>query len=472
MNLKKKATTGSKKRLIIKTEMNGKSEATGFYSDLYTENIRKIAEDSSPFINSFREKAFEKFNQLGVPTKKNEAYRYTNLDLFFKHDYKSYFIPDESDFRKAEEFRCDVTDLDAHGVVLVNGFYPTINGKLRQLPGNITIGSLNEAARKFPDLVEKHYGRYAKSESDGLIHLNTAMVSDGVFINVPRGAVLKKPVQVVNLVDSKEDTFNQHRNLIIVEDNAEFTLIICDHTLSPQKFLTNAVTEIHVGENAHFDIIRVQNEHNNACKVTHTFIHQEKNSHASSNNITLHGGLVRNSTYHYLGGEGAECNSYGLYLSDKWQHVDNFVNVDHAFPNCTSYQLFKGVLDEMATGAFNGRIYVAPDAQGTIAYQKNNNILLTDDAKMDTKPQLEIYADDVKCSHGATVGQLDDNALFYLQSRGIDKRQARLMLMLAFAHEVIQNIKVEALRERIDNLVMQRLKGELSRCASCMVKCG
>jgi Fe-S cluster assembly protein SufD len=298
------------------------------------------------------------------------------------------------------------------------------------------------------------------------------MASDGVFIHVPRGTVLKKPVQVVNLVDSKEDTFNQHRNLIIVEENAEFTLIICDHTLSPQKFLTNAVSEIHIGENSHFDIIRVQNEHNNACKITHTFIYQEKNSHASSNNITLHGGLVRNSTYHFLGGEGAECNSYGLFLADKWQHIDNFVNVDHSFPNCTSNQLFKGVLDEMSTGAFNGRIYVARNAQGTLAYQKNNNILLTDDTKMDTKPQLEIFADDVKCSHGATVGQLDDNALFYLQSRGIDKRQARLMLMFGFAHEVIQNIKVEALRERMDNLVMQRLKGELSRCASCMVKCG
>lgn len=452
--------------------MNGKSEVTEFYSGLYKDNINKIMEASPPHINSFREQAFDRFSQLGVPTRKNEAYKYTNLDLFFKHNYKTYFIPDESDFKKAEEFRCDVTDLDAHGVVLMNGFYPTINGKLRKLPGDITIGSLNEAARQFPDLVEKHYGKYAGSDSDGLVHLNTSMASDGVFIHVPRGAILKKPVQVVNLVDSKEDTFNQHRNLIIIEDNAEFTLIICDHTLSPQKFLTNAVTEIHVGGNSHFDIIRVQNEHNNACKITHTFIHQERNSVASSNNITLHGGLVRNSTYHYLGGEGAECNSYGLYLSDKWQHVDNYVNIEHAFPNCTSNQLFKGVLDEMATGAFNGRIFVARDAQGTLAYQKNNSILLTDDAKMDTKPQLEIYADDVKCSHGATVGQLDDNALFYLQSRGIDKRQARLMLMFGFAHEVIQNIKVDALSERMDNLVMQRLKGELSRCASCMVKCG
>jgi Fe-S cluster assembly protein SufD len=452
--------------------MNGQSEVTEKYSGLYRDNIGKISEISSPYINSFRSEAFEKFNNLGIPTKKNEAYKYTNLNLFFDHDYLNYFLPKPADFLKAEQFRCDVANLDSYGVVLLNGFYPTINEKLRMLPSGVWIGSLNEAALKFPELIEKHYGKYAGSDTDGLVHLNTAMASDGVFVYVPEGVTLSKPVQVVNLVQSEEDLFNQHRNLIIVEKNADFSIIICDHTLSPKKFLTNAVTEVFVGENAHFDIIRVQNEHNAACKITHTFIHQERNSVASSNNMTLHGGLIRNSTYHYLGGEGAESNSYGLYLADKWQHVDNYVNVDHAFPKCTSNQLFKGVLDDMSTGAFNGRILVRPDAQGTLAYQKNNNILLTDDAKMDTKPQLEIYADDVKCSHGATIGQLNDDALFYLQSRGINKREARLMLMFGFAHEVIQNIKVEALRERMDNLVMQRLKGELSRCASCMVKCG
>jgi Fe-S cluster assembly protein SufD len=452
--------------------MNVISEVTGRYVNLYEDNIDKISGISSPYINSFRKKAFEKFCELGIPTRKNEAYKYTNLNIFFDHDYKSYFLPDASDFIKAEEFRCDVANLDAHGIVLLNGFYPTITDKLRQLPSGIWIGSLNEAAVIFADQIKKHYGKYANSESDGLIHLNTAMASDGVFVYVPEGVIQTKPVQVVNLVQSEDDMFNQHRNLIIVEKNAEFSIIICDHTLSPKKFLTNAVTEVFVGENSHFDIIRVQNEHNAACKITHTFIHQEKKSVTSSNNITLHGGLIRNSTYHYLGGEGAESYSYGLFLSDKWQHVDNFVNVDHAFPHCTSNQLFKGVLDDMSTGAFNGRILVRPDAQGTLAYQRNNNILLTDDAKMDTKPQLEIFADDVKCSHGATVGLIDNDALFYLQSRGINKRDARLMLMFGFAHEVIQNIKIEALRERMDNLVMQRLKGELSRCASCMVKCG
>lgn len=452
--------------------MNVKTEISDRYLKLYEDNIEKISSTSSPYINSFRQKAFEKFSELGIPTKKNEAYKYTNLNIFFDHDYKSYFMPRESDFIKAEEFRCDVADLDTHGIVLLNGFYPTINEKLRQLPNGIWVGSLNEAAIRFPAEIEKHYGKYAINDNDGLISLNTAMASDGVFIYVPDGVTLTKPVQIVNLVQSEEDIFNQHRNLIIVGNSANITLIICDHTLSPQRFLTNAVTEVHVGENAHFDIIRVQNEHNNAGKVTHTFIHQERNSVASSNNMSLHGGLIRNSTYHYLGGEGAESNSFGLFLADKFQHIDNFVNVDHAYPHCTSNQLFKGVLDDMSTGAFNGRILVQPDAQGTLAYQKNNNILLTDDAKMDSKPQLEIYADDVKCSHGATVGQLDGDALFYLQSRGIEKREARLMLMFGFAHEVIQNIRIEPLRERMDNLVMQRLKGELSRCASCVVKCG
>ncbi len=452
--------------------MNKLRKSSDRYLRIYDENIKRISENSAPFLNSFREDAIANFIKTGIPTRKNEAYRYTNMDAWFNHDYKNYFIPDESDFTKAEEFSCDVTDLDVYGLILFNGFYPTNNGKIRELPGSIQIGSLNEAAKVFGSTIEKHYGKYLNGNNDGLVHLNMAMAADGVFIYVPAGTTLKRPVQVVNLVQSDKDMFNQHRNLIIVEDNADFTLIICDHTLSPNKFLTNAVTEVFVGENAHFDIMRVQNEHNNACKISHTFIHQEKNSRVSSNNITLHGGLVRNNTYHYLGGEGAESNSYGLFLADKWQHVDNYVNVDHIFPNCKSNQLFKGVLDEMATGAFNGRIYVHKDAQGTVAYQKNNNILLTDDAKMDTKPQLEIYADDVKCSHGATVGRLNDDALFYMQSRGISKREALLMLMFGFAHEVIRNIKVEALQERMDSLVMQRLKGELSRCAICMVKCG
>ncbi|MDX9928664.1 MAG: Fe-S cluster assembly protein SufD [Bacteroidales bacterium] len=452
--------------------MDNKAPVTDRYADLYRMNIAKIEELSSPHINSFRKDAIERFMQLGVPGRKNEAYRYTNLDPFFRHDYAGYFLPGPDDFRNAEKFSCEVEDLNVHNLVLLNGFYPTNNGSLITLPSGVVTGSLNEAARVHGGIVEKHYGRYAAADNDGLLHLNTAMASDGIFIHVPRGRVLDKPIQIVNLVMSDEDIFVQHRNLIVVEENAEATVIICDHTLSPKKFLTNAVTEVFVGANARFSIVRVQNEHNNAAKMTHTFIHQERGSNTYSNNITLHGGLVRNSTWHHLGGEGAETVSAGLYLTDKSQHVDNFVNVDHAFPNCTSNQVFKGVLDDVATGAFNGRILVRQDSQGTRAYQSNNTILLTDVARMDTKPQLEIFADDVKCSHGATIGQLNEDALFYLRSRGIDSREARLMLMFGFAHEVIQGIPVEALRERMDMLVMQRLRGELSRCASCMVRCG
>jgi Fe-S cluster assembly protein SufD len=452
--------------------MDSKPIVSDRYRDLYDLNIGKIEERSTPFINSFRKEAIENFSRLGIPGKKNEAYRYTNLDTFFRHEYKSYFMPGDDDFERAAKFSCEVEDLDVYNLSLLNGFYSTNNGKLKEVQPGITVGSLNEAAIKMGRVVEQHYRKYVVGGSDGLIHLNTAMASDGVFIHVPRGNVASKPIQIVNLIYSQEDIFVQHRNLMVIEEDAEAIVIICDHTLSPMKFLTNAVTEVYVGANARFSIIRVQNEHNNAAKLTHTFIHQERGSQVNSINITLHGGLVRNSTYHYMAGEGASTNSAGLYLSDKAQHVDNFVHVDHAFPNCTSTQLFKGVLDDVSTGAFNGRILVRPDAQGTRAYQSNNSILLTDDARMDTKPQLEIFADDVKCSHGATVGQLDEESLFYLTSRGISKREARLMLMFGFAHEVIQEIPVEALRERMDNLVMQRLRGELSRCASCMVNCG
>lgn len=426
---------------------------------------------SPELFNSFRDDAFARFLKLGLPDKKNEAYKYTNLDTFFNYDYKGYYVPSPSDYTQAERFKCEVEDLDVWNVVLMNGFYPHESEGLMMLPGGFWVGSMTSASKQFPGLMKKHYNKYAVNDTDGLVHLNTALASDGLFIYAPKGTSVTKPLQIVNLVHSDRDIFVQDRNLIVVEDGAELTLLVCDHALSPQHFLTNTITEVFVGQNARFNIIRVQNQHNFAGKITQTFIHQERDSYASSNNITLHGGLVRNATYHTLAGENSETHSYGLFLADKTQHTDNYVFVDHAAPHCNSTQLFKGVLDDQATGAFNGRILVRPGAQGTNAYQANNNILMTPDAKMSTKPQLEIFADDVKCSHGATVGQLDEEALFYMRSRGIDEREARLMLMFGFAHEVIKNIHIEALRERIDSLVLQRLRGELSRCASCAIKC-
>ena len=451
--------------------MDYRPEVISRLTDLWEGRNTELLKGSPEIFDRFRPEAFDEFLRLGIPDRKNEAYKYTNLEKSFSYKYEKYFSPKPDDFRQAEKFHCEVEDLDVWNMVLLNGFFPRGDEGLAMLPGGISVGSMRAAAKQFPSLVEKHYNKYARNENDGLVPLNTALATDGLFLYAPKGTVNTKPIQIVNLLQSTQDIFAQDRNLVVVEDGAQMSLLVCDHAISPQHYLTNTVTEVYVGRNSRFEIIRVQNQHNDSGKVTHTFIHQERDSYASSNNVTLHGGLVRNATWHSLNGENAETHSYGLFLADKHQHVANFVKVDHVFPNCNSTQLFKGVLDDNASGAFNGRIMVHKDAQKTNAFQSSNSIILSDTARMDTKPQLEIYADDVKCSHGATVGQLDENALFYLRSRGIDAREAKLMLMFGFAHDVIKNIPIEALRERIDNLVLQRLRGELSRCASCAIQC-
>ncbi|MCK4701023.1 MAG: Fe-S cluster assembly protein SufD [Bacteroidales bacterium] len=441
------------------------------FIDLYKENRSMFEAKTSAPVNKVRRSGIRDFERLGIPGKKNEDYKHTPLQPLFKNGYRKYVEPQRVEFDLANVFQCDIPTLDAHLVLLVNGFFDKKNGDyLRELSSGIIIGSLAAASFEYPELFEKHYGKYA-SHKDGLVALNSAFAQDGIFLYVPEGSVYKKPIQIVNLVMAKEDIMVQHRNLIIVEKNAEAGVIICDHAMTPYKFLTNSVTEIYTAENAFFDYVRVQNEHNNAVQFSHIFVNQEAHSNMTSNIMTLHGGVVRNNVNVLLNGEGAENNSYGLYLVDREQHVDNYIFIDHAKPNCFSSQLYKGVLDDFATGVFNGRILVRKDSQKTHAYQANNNILLTDDAKINTKPQLEIYADDVKCSHGATVGQLDEEAMFYMRTRGIPEKEARLIMMFAFAHEVIGNVKAEALLERIDDLVEKRLKGELSPCDNCAMKC-
>jgi len=335
----------------------------------------------------------------------------------------------------------------------------------------IIYGSLQEATRRHPQLVEKYLGKNAKLENEAFTSLNTAFSQDGIFLYVPEGAIMQSPIQIIHLLLSDQNQMVQHRNLFVIEKNASARVIICDHTLSPQMFLTNSVSEAFTGANADLDILRLQNEHNNSRQVTNTWISQEADSRCQHSTITLHGGRVRNNLSVRLSGEGADHSALGLVLTDKFQHVDNHTIIEHEKAHCTSDQHYKGVLDDMSTGAFSGLIHVHPDAQKTEAFQNNNNILLSDDARMHTKPRLEIYADDVKCSHGSTVGQLDEDALFYLQARGIPRDEARLMLMDAFAYEVISRIKQPALQERINDLVGKRLRGELSRCNNCAVKC-
>ena len=442
------------------------------FTDIYQQNKDTLTRSSPGFMADLRDEAIETFRKNGLPDQKNELYKYTRISQLFDPAYTMQFSPSDISLDIRDLFTCDVPNLNVQLEIVLNGFYFNQGQELKTLPQGIITGSLSKALKTCPDIVRPYFSYFADHRKDSLVALNMAFAMDGLFIYIPKGAGFDNPVQVVHLPMTGVDTLLQYRNLIIMEENTHAEIIICDHTLSPFRFLTNSVTEIYAGPNASLQYARVQNEHLNSNLITNLYIHQEAGSQVTSNTITLHGGIIRNNTRVKLNGPGCDNNTYGLFFADKNQHVDNYVSIDHAQPRCTSRQLFKGILDDQATGAFNGHILVRPEGQKTNAYQANKNILLSDEAKMNTKPQLEIYADDVRCSHGVTTGQLDENALFYMRSRGIPYREAKLLMLYAFAHEVIDKISVIPLKERINHLVDKRLRGELSRCNNCSMNCG
>ncbi|PWD99204.1 Fe-S cluster assembly protein SufD [Marinilabilia rubra] len=438
--------------------------------ELFEEYRSQIEEHSSEVLNSFRGEAFDTFQETGIPSNKVENYKYTNLQPFFKGDFKFSIAPGKSEQNVEDVFSCDVDTLDTYTLYVVNGWYYPLND-LEGLPAGVRIGSLAQLSKDDPAFFKKYYGKRVPYLSDGIAAMNTMFAQDGFVIHIPKGVVVEKPIQIVNILMSEESLMATQRNLIVMEENSEAKVMVCDHTLSTDKFVMNSVTEGHIARDARLDFYNLQNQHNATTQVAGFYFEQHENSLVSTNNLTLHAGVARNNIELKLAGEHAEGRAYGLYLLDKNQHVDNFSYIDHAVAECFSDELFKGVLDDYSTGAFTGKIMVRPDAQKTNAYQSNNNLLLTNDAKINTKPQLEIYADDVKCSHGATVGQLDEDAMFYLRTRGINKEEATILLMYAFAYEVIEKIKVKPLREQIRGLVEQRFRGELDKCHSCVV-CG
>lgn len=437
---------------------------------LYLDNLELLQDSVADFVNYARSEAIENFTILGVPDKKVEKYKYTNLKEVFEHDYEKYFAPQSTVFQTKDLFKCNVPDLDTYKIYLLNGFY--YGEKKLENRNGVIWGSFAEATRQYPDLVRKHYNTLADNASDGVTALNTAFVQDGVFIYFPQNATLDKPLQIINLLLNNEDTLVQYRNLFVFDENAQAKILVCDHTLSSAKFLTNVVTEVVVNTAANVELIRMQNEHNDAAHISSDYINQNANSVFTSHTITLHGGLVRNNINVKLAGEYCENHTYGLSLTDKSQHVDNHSFIDHAVPNCQSNELFKSVMDNQSVGVFNGRILVRQDAQKTQAFQQNNNLLLSYDAKMYTKPQLEIYADDVKCSHGATIGQLNEEALFYMRSRGIGDKEARMLQLFGFVYEVLNKMNIEVLRDRVADLVNKRLRGELDvNCQNCNSIC-
>jgi Fe-S cluster assembly protein SufD len=438
---------------------------------MFRENSKLISSHDQPFISKAREKAFQSFSDIGFPHKKMEDWRNTDLNKAMSGKYTSLFKPSHGDQTIDQIFKCNIHELETDQISLLNGWYIDTKNPLVKHENGVISGSLARAMEEYPEIFEKHYGKYANKDKDGFQALNLAFAQDGFFIYVPDNIVVERPLQMISIINWNEGLFIQTRNLVILGKNSKITMVHCDDSTNEEAMFSNSVTEVFIDENAHLEHYKLQNLNNQSTLMNAIWFRQMKNSSLKSNAITLNGGLIRNYTHTVLDGEGASAEVYGVYLMDKSQHVDNQVFIDHAKPNCFSNELFKGILDEAASAVFNGHILVRKDAQQTNAFQNNKNILMTDTAKAYAKPFLEIYADDVKCSHGATIGQLDPEAMFYLRSRGICAANARLLLLYAFAREVVDKISIEALKMRVYDMIRKRLKGELNICDTCALHC-
>ena len=440
------------------------------YIELYTAHHESIKKHSAQVMNDLRDASFAQFEKLGFPTVALENYKYTDLKEPLSIDYGLNINRIPIPVNPYDVFKCDVPGIHSYLYFVVNdGFYPVTDPRNSKLPDGVIIGSVKEVAATHPELLKDYFGKLSSTKEDGLVAFNGAFAQDGFFMYIPENMVLDKPVQLVNIMRSDVDFMAVSHNLIILEKGAKAQLLVCDHTVDEVRFLSNRVTEVFVAESATYEHYKLENTHNKTTNLSTLLIDQANSSTVLANVITLHNGVTRNTIEIDVDGEHCETELCGMVIGDKNQQVDNFTSIIHNKPNCNSRELFKYVLDDTAKGAFTGKLYVAKDAQKTAAFQTNRNILLKKTAKMRTKPQLEIYADDVKCSHGATIGSLDETALFYMRQRGISAEEARLLLMFAFTNDVIENIRIPALQDRIKMLVEKRLRGELSKCEGCVI---
>ena len=437
------------------------------YIDLYRQASGMICGHSAGVMNAVRDRAFDDFQRLGFPSKKVERYKYTDMAALFEPDYGLNLNRLDIPVNPYDVFHCDVPNLSTSLYFVVNdAFYYKMLPKT-QLPEGVIVGSLSAVAAERPELVAKYYAKIARTEKDAATALNTMLAQDGLLVYVPKNVKVDRTVQVINILRSDVDLMVNRRVLIIVEEGAEITLLFCDHAADDRRFLSTQVIEAFVGDNAALDLYCLEETHAKNVRVSNLYIEQQANSRVNHNIITLHNGVTRNRTDLALVGEGAECRLNGCVIADKQQHVDNNTLIDHKVPHCTSNQLYKYVLDGEATGAFAGRVLVRHGAQKTSSEMRNQNICATNKARMYTQPMLEIYADDVKCAHGSTVGQLNDAALFYMRQRGISLKEAKLLLEFAFVNEVVDSIQLEPLRDRLHHLVEKRFRGELNKCEGC-----
>ena len=438
------------------------------YIDLFSQTEALICKHSAEVLNAPRAAAFADFERLGFPTRKQEKYKYTDVSKFFEPDYGLNLNRLEIPVNPYEVFKCDVPNMSTSLYFVVNDVFCKITPPAA-LPDGVLFGSLKEMADLHPELVKKYYGQLADTSKDGVTAFNTTFAQDGVLLYVPKNVVVEKPIQLVNILRADVNFMVNRRVLIVLEEGAQARLLVCDHAMDNVNFLATQVIEVFVGERAVFDLYELEETHTSTVRLSNLYVKQEANSNVLLNGMTLYNGTTRNTTEVTLAGEGAEINLCGMAIEDKNQHVDNHTKIDHAVSRCTSNELFKYVLNDHAVGAFAGLVLVRPHAQQTVSKQTNRNLCATREARMYTQPQLEIYADDVKCSHGSTVGQLDDAALFYMQQRGISAREARLLLMFAFVNEVIDTIRMDALKERLHLLVEKRFRGELHKCRTCQI---
>jgi len=416
---------------------------------------------SNDRLRRLHEEALGHFTALGFPARKAEAWKYTPIGKVLRRDYAVLRGSADAGIRPHDIAPLRIPDLDAPVAVLVNGSFSETLSDLNGLPDGVIVTGLAHAAHAHADLVNAHLGRYADYKNEVFTALNTAFTHDGVFVYVPPHTVVEKPVQVIHIVTASEDTFVQPRHLVIAEEKARLRLLHTESIRTTASVLVNAVTELLVGAHAQVDRYEIQNDPASVSRVNTVQVYQHTGSICRNSTFTFGGEIIRNNIQALPDAEQCETHLYGLFLGRASMHVDNHTVVDHARPNCFSNELYKGVLDDRSTGVFNGRVLVRRDAQRTNAYQSNKSIVLSDTARMYSKPELEIYADDVKCSHGATTGQLDRDALFYLRARGLTEQQARALLLVAFARDVLENIAIEPLRTHLDTLVSARFRNEV-----------
>ena len=452
------------------------------YIELYEQARQMIFDHSSEVMNAVRDEAFERFKAQGFPTKKVERYKYTDIPALFAPDYGLNLNRLQIPVDPYNAFRCDVPNLSTSLYFIVNdAFYQGDGGSGARghensskgnlvLPhlrtsvppsNNVVIGSLKDFA------TSKYYNRLAGQANDAATDLNTMLAQDGLYVYVPKGVKVDRAIQVINILRCDVDLMVNRRVLIVLEEGAELKMLFCDHAADDRNFLATQVIEAFVGNNASLDLYCLEETHAKNVRISNVYIDQQANSRVNHNVITLHNGITRNKLDLTFSGEGAECSCYGCVIADKQQHVDNNTLITHHAPHCTSNELYKYVLDDRATGAFAGRVLVKPGAQKTSSQMTNQNLTATREARMYTQPMLEIYADDVKCAHGSTVGQLNDAALFYMRQRGIPLPEAKLLLQNAFINEVIDKMQLEPLRDRLHYLVEKRFRGELNKCEGC-----